>query len=164
MFIADFDPERVDPSTDPRHTAGQVGALFKDGAMKIYKYVIYNDGTGNLDLAAGDVVYYVDDSGYGSATVTADVSDASGAEIGAGVACAAVTDDGSYFWVQIKGPATLAVALGGSAGDGDPLTAVGAADKALTKAAEADSAATYKHVCGVAVDASAKEIICDFPF
>jgi hypothetical protein len=131
---------------------------------KAYKFVKYVDGTGDLDLAAGDVVYYVDVTGYAANTVTADVSDSTGAEIGAGVAQAAVTVDGSYFWVQIKGFATLAVALGGSAGDGDPLTAVGAADKALTKAAEADSTGVYKHVCAITMDASDKEVICDFPF
>lgn len=131
---------------------------------KCYKFVIYAEGTGALDLAAGDVVYYVDDTGYGSHTVTADVSDASGQEIGAGVATAAVTADGTYFWIQIKGAATLSTALGGSAGDGDPLTCVGAADKALTKAAESDTAAVYKPVVAFAVDATAKEIICDFPF
>lgn len=135
---------------------------YEDG--KWYKYVLYDDGTANLDLAAGDVVYYVDDTGYGAHTVTADASDSTGAEIGAGVAVAAVTADASYFWIQIQGAATLAVALGGSAGDGAPLTATGAADKALTLAAEADSTADYVHVCGVAVDATAKEIICDFPW
>ena len=143
--------------------APALGDIYWKG-NKAYKFVLYAEGAGALDLAAGDVVYYVDDTGYGANTVTADASDATGAEIGAGVATTAVTTTGDYFWIQIKGPATLAVALGGSAGDGDPLTAVGAADKALTKAAEADSAATYKHVCAVAVDASAKEIICDFPF
>ena len=131
---------------------------------KCYKFVKYAEGTGALDLAVGDVVYYVDDTGYGAHTVTADVSDASGQEIGAGVAQAAVTATNTYFWVQIKGAATLAVALGGSAGDGDPLTCVGAADKALTKAAESDTAAVYKPVVAFAVDATAKEIICDFPF
>lgn len=131
---------------------------------KCYKFVTYAEGTGTLDLASGDVVYYVDDTGYGSNTVTADVSDSTGQEIGAGVAQAAVTTDGAYFWIQIKGAATLAVALGGSAGDGDPLTCVGAADKALTKAAESDTAAVYKPVVAFAVDASAKEVICDFPF
>lgn len=131
---------------------------------KAYKLFIYAEGTGALDLAAGDVVYYVDDTGYGAHTVTADVSDATGQEIGAGVAQAAVTVNGSYFWAQIKGGATLSTALGGSAGDGDPLTCVGAADKALTKAAESDTAAVYKPVVAFAVDASAKEIICDFPY
>ena len=131
---------------------------------KWYKFVKYNDGTANLDLAAGDVVYYVDDTGYGTHTVTADVSDSSGQEIGAGVAQAAVTVDGSYFWVQIKGAATVAVALGGSAADGDPLTCVGAADKGLTRAIEADSTGVYKPVVAIAVDADQKEIICDFPW
>mgnify|MGYP001184554412 CR=1 FL=1 len=131
---------------------------------KAYKFVLYAEGTGALDLVAGDVVYYVDDTGYGASTVTADVSDSTGAEIGAGVAVTTVDTDATYFWIQIKGAATLAVALGGSAGDGHPLTATAAADKALTKAAEADTAATYVHVCAVAVDATAKEIICDFPF
>lgn len=140
-----------------------VGQIYTDYDGKEYKYVLYDEGTGALDLAVGDVVYYVDDTGYGAHTVTADVSDSSGSEIGAGVAVAAVTTDASYFWIQISGAATVAVALGGSAADGDPLTCVGAADKALTKAAEADSTATYKHVCATAVDASAKEIICQFP-
>lgn len=131
---------------------------------KCYKFVLYDEGTGALDLAAGDVVYYVDDTGYGASTVTADASDASGAEIGAGVAVTTVDTDATYFWIQIKGAATLNQTIGGSAGDGDPLTATAAADKALTKAAEADTAATYVSVVGIAVDADAKEIICDFPY
>lgn len=158
MFTIGLDTSSV--NTTPQWTPGSVHQSY-DG--KVYKYVKYSDGTANLDLAAGDVVYYVDDTGYGAHTVTADVSDSSGAEIGAGVVCAAVTDDAAYFWVQIKGAATVTETLGGSAGDGDPLTAVGAADKALTKAAEADSTGVYKGVVAYAVDASAKEIICDFP-
>jgi len=151
-------------STTREFALGTIGANFEDGAFKVYKYVQYVDGTANLDLAAGDVVYYVDDTGYGANRVTADVSDATGQEIGAGVVQATVTDDLAYMWVQIKGPATVTETLGGSAGDGDPLTCVGAADKALTKAAEADSTGVYKPVVAIAVDASAKEIICDFPF
>lgn len=131
---------------------------------KAYKFVKYVEGTATLDLAAGDVVFYVGDTGYGANTVTADQSDGTGQEIGAGVAQAAVTVDGSYFWVQIKGAATVSTTIGGTPGDGDPLTCVGAADKALTKAAESDTAAVYKPVVAIAVDADAREIICDFPF
>lgn len=141
-----------------------LGDIFYGSGNKIYKFVQYAEGTGALDLAVGDVVYYVDDTGYGAHTVTADVSDATGQEIGAGVAAAAVTADASYFWVQIKGAATVSTTIGGTPADGDPLTCVGAADKALTKAAESDTAAVYKPVVALAVDASAKEIICDFPF
>jgi hypothetical protein len=141
-----------------------LGDRFTGPDGKIYKFVKYSDGTGDLDLVAGDVVHYVDVTGYTTNTVTADVSDASGQEIGAGVVQTAVTLDGSHIWIQIKGQATLSTALGGSAGDGDPLTAVGAADKALTKAAEADSTGVYKSVVAFAVDASEKTIACDFPF
>ena len=139
-----------------------LGDHFFGTGGKIYKFVKYDEGTDAGDLAAGDVVFYVDDTGYGASTVMYDQSDATGSEIGAGVAVAAVTTDASYFWVQIKGAATVTVALGGSAGDGDPLTAVGAADKGLTLATEGASTLTY--TCAVAVDASAKEIICDFPW
>lgn len=140
-----------------------LGDHWRSKDNKTYKFVKYDDGTGALDLVAGDVVYYVDVTGYGAHTVTADASDATGQAIGAGVACAAVTEDGSYFWIQIRGEATLSTALGGSAGDGDPLTAKGAADKALTKAAESDTAAVYKPVVAFAEDASSKTIICMFP-
>lgn len=140
-----------------------VGSVYDSIDGKRYKFVLYAEGTGALDLAAGDVVYYVDDTGYGASTVTADASDASGQQLGAGVAVAAVTADASYFWVQTRGPATVTVAIGGTPGDGDPLTCEGAADKALTKAAESDTGAVYKPVCAYAVDADAKEIICAFP-
>lgn len=140
-----------------------LGDHWRSKDNKTYKFVKYDDGTGALDLVAGDVVYYVDATGYSAHTVTADVSDSSGAELGAGVVCAPVTEDGSYFWIQIRGAATLSTALGGSAGDGAPLTAVGAADKALTAAKEADSTAAYVSVVAFAQDASEKTIVCMFP-
>lgn len=159
MYLANID------ITDVGTTAlYKVGQIYWANNGKCYKYVKYAEGTGALDLVAGDVVYYVDDSGYTASTVTADVSDSTGQEIGAGVAVAAVTVDASYFWVQIKGAATVSTTIGGTPGDGDPLTCVGASDKALTKAAESDTAAVYKPVCAFAQDASAKEIICDFVF
>lgn len=148
-------------STTPLY---RLGMLHENYDGKKYKYVKYDDGTANLDLAAGDIVFYVDDTGYEANTVTADNSDASGQPIGAGVVLATVTDDASYFWVQTRGLySAINVALGGSAGDGDPLTVKAAADKGLTKAAEADSTGVYKHVCAVAVDASVKDIMCQFP-
>ena len=157
MSIVNIDITSV--NTDAQYAVGQI---FRDDVNhKAYKYVKYDDGTANLDLAAGDVVYYVDDSGYGASTVTADVTDSTGQEIGAGVAVAAVTVDASYFWVQIKGFAAVAVAIA-VAGDGEPLTATAAADKALTLAVE--GAGVLDHVCAIAIDATAKEIICDFPY
>ncbi len=159
MYITGIDPTIVSTGT-PEFTLGSLG-LSADG--KMFKYVKYDDGTANLDLVAGDVVYYVDETGYTTNLVTADVTDSTGQEIGAGVVGATVTLDASFFWVQIKGSATVAVALGGSALDGDPLTCVGAADKALARAIEADTAAVYKPVVAIAIDASALTIACDFP-
>lgn len=148
-----------------------VGMVYEDRAnQKVYKYVKYDDGTGNLDLAAGDVVHYIDDTGYGASTVGADVSDLTGDGIPAGVVVAAVTVDASFFFVQIRGAATLAVAIESSndatpvaAGDGDPLV-LGDADKALRRQnTTVDADAERIREVAIAVDASAKEIICDFP-
>lgn len=141
-----------------------VGQIFRDDVNhKTYKYVKYNDGTANLDLVSGDVVTYVDDSGYGASTVTADATDASGKNIGAGVCVSTVTTDGDYMWIQITGIASLNVNIGGTLSDGDALTAELAADKGLTLAKEADTGADYVHVCAIASDDTADEIICMFP-
>jgi len=138
------------------------GMVYQGYDGKRYKYVKFVKGTANLSAAAGDVAFYVDDTGYEANTVEMDNSDASGQPIGAGVFLAAVTD-GQYAWVQTRGLyKAINVALGGSAGDGDPLTVKSAADKGLTKAAEADSTGVYKGVCAYAVDASDKDILCAF--
>lgn len=129
---------------------------------KLYKAVIFDDGTEDHDLVAGDVVYYKDVTGYTTSTVTADVSDSTGQEVGAGVVTTTVTQDTVRMWVQIKGPATLEQGIEGSAADGDPLTVVGATNKSLTRAIEADSTGVYKPVCAYAIDASAKTVACDF--
>lgn len=122
---------------------------------KVYKYVKYVDGTANLDLAAGDFVVYTSVS---DTEVTADTSDVVGSERGAGVALGAVTADASYIWIQIQGPATLSTAIGGTPGDGDPLTAKGAADKALTRDNDSGAATVSNSVCALAVDASARTV------
>lgn len=122
---------------------------------KAYKFVMYDEGTAATDGVLGEVAYYVADTGYAASTVTSDLSDSS--EIGAGVLQATVSD-GEYCWIQIKGAATLSIAL--SAGsDGDPLTPTGAGDGTLDL-----PTAVTDHICAIAVDADQKEIICDFPY
>ncbi len=140
-----------------------VGQIYRNDAIgKTYKYVKYSK-LDSLNLVAGDCVSYVDDSGYAASTVTADSSAASGKNIGAGVCQGTVTADLQYFWVQIKGAATLNVNVGGSLSDGDPLTAEAAPDKSLTLALEADTGADYVTVVAISVDDTADEIICMFP-
>ena len=87
--------------------------------------------------------------------MSSDLSDS--VEIGAGVLQAALSED-EYGWIQIKGAATLTIALTAGS-DGDPLTPTGSADGTLDV-----SAAVTDNVCAIAGDISDKEIICDFPF
>jgi len=132
----------------------KLGDVFNGSGNKCYKFVQYKEGTAAVDGVAGEVAYYVADTGYAANTVTSDLSDSS--EIGAGVLQANMSDD-EYGWVQIKGAATLSISLTAGA-DGDPLTPTGAADGTLDV-----TTAVTDHICAIAVDASADEIICDFP-
>ena len=142
-------------------TAVSTTALFKLGSLgmdsdgKVYKYVQYKEGTAATDGVASEVAYYYTLDGYKNNQVTSDLSDS--VEIGAGVLPVAASED-EYLWIQIKGPATVALALTAGA-DGDPLTPTGSADGTLDV-----SAAVTDHVCAYAGDISDKEIICDFPF
>ena len=132
-----------------------IGVLRYEGA-KVYKYVKYNTGTGTIAAVAGNVAYYHGDDSYTAtvAEVTSDLSDS--ANLGAGVLMA-VIPNGYYGWIQIKGVATLTTALTAGA-DGNALTAVGSTDGTLDV-----SAAVTDAICAIALDASAKIVLCDFP-
>lgn len=132
-----------------------LGDHFFGSGGKVYKFVQYKEGTAATDGVAGEVAYYYTLDGYKLGQVTSDLSDS--VEIGAGVLMANVSDD-EYCWVQIKGAATLTIALTAGA-DGDPLTPTGAADGTLDV-----SALVTDNVCAIAGDISDQEIICDFPW
>lgn len=143
---------QVDSS--PLWTPGQVVRM-QDG--KAYKYVQYNSGAGPVAAVAGNVAYFYAPGGIsaGATTVvTSDLSDSAGA--GAGV-LQAVIANGSYGWIQVRGAATITPALTAGA-DGNALTAVGATDGTLDV-----SFLVTDHICAVAIDASAKIIMCLFP-
>jgi len=134
-----------------------LGSVFEGTGGKIYKFVQYKVAAGSVAAVAGQVAYYYAPSGAsaGSTTaVTSDLSDSAG--LGAGVLQSAPAND-EYCWIQIKGDATLALALTAGA-DGNALTAVGSTDGALDV-----SAAVTDAIVAYAVDASAKIIKCDFP-
>lgn len=133
---------------------GQHGAVV-GSPTKLYKYVQYDTGSAGAAAVAGEACYYYTLDGYKNNVVTSDLSDS--VEVGAGILQAAMTD-GQFGWVQIKGAATMTIALTAGA-DGDPLTATGSADGTL----DVSSAATDINVA-IAGDISDKEIICDFPF
>ena len=147
----------IDPtaqSTTPEFIPGQLGVVTGSTGTKIYKYLKYDDGTAAVDGVAGEVAYYYTLDGYKNHVCTSDLSDS--VEIGAGVIQANIATE-TYGWFQIKGAATLTIALTAGA-DGDPLTPTGSADGTL----DVSSAAT-DNVCAIAGDISDKEIICDFP-
>lgn len=135
-----------------------VGDVHFGSGGKVYKFVLFNNGAGNVAAVAGNVAYYYAPSGTSAGattTVTSDLSDS--AAVGAGVFQSAPAD-GEYCWLQIKGPATLTTALTAGA-DGNALTAVGATDGTLDVSAAATDA-----IVAYAIDASAKIVMCDFPW
>lgn len=132
-----------------------LGDVFFGTGGKVYKFVQYKEGTAATDGVTGEVAYYYTLDGYKNHQVTSDLSDS--VEIGAGVLMASPSEN-EYCWVQIKGPATLTIALTAGA-DGDPLTPTGATDGTLDV-----SAAVTDNVCAIAGDISDNEIICDFPW
>lgn len=135
-----------------------VGDHYEGPTGNVYKFVQYDTGDGSVAAVSGNACYYYAPSGAsaGATTVvTSDLSDSAG--LGAGILQSA-PGDGEYCWIQIKGPATITPALTAGA-DGNALTAVGATDGTLdVSALVTDSVVAY------AVDASAKIIMCDFPW
>ena len=131
-----------------------LGTIGQTSDGKLYKYMQWDDGSAAVAVA-GEVAYYYLLDGYKTNIVTSDLSDS--VEIGAGVIQAVMTD-GQFGWFQIRGAATLTIALTAGA-DGDPLTPTGAGDGTLDV-----SAAVTDNVCAIAGDASDNEIVCCFPF
>lgn len=156
MYILGLNPTETKTSTEGPSVA--LGTIAQAQNGKIYKYVQYDTAAGAVAAVAGNVAYYYAPSGAsaGSTTkVTSDLSDSAG--LGAGVLQAVIPDEG-YGWIQIKGSATITPALTAGA-DGNALTAVGATDGTLDVSGLVTDA-----IVAYAVDASAKIIMCDFPF
>ncbi|MDP3740372.1 MAG: hypothetical protein Q8R02_23500 [Hyphomonadaceae bacterium] len=135
----------------------KLGALHFSYDGKVYKFVLFNNGVGNVAAVDGNMAYIYAVSGASAGqttTVTMDLTDTQ--EIGAGKFMS-VPADGEYCWIQVKGIATLTTALTAGA-DGDPLTPTGASDGTLDVTADVTSPN-----CGYAIDASAKIVFLDCP-
>lgn len=154
-FLSNVDVTKT--STTQEFPLGTVTERATSVGVCKYKYVQYNDGAGDVAAVAGNVVYCYAPSGTSAGAVhvvTSDLSDS--AEVGAGVLASAPAT-GEYCWVQVTGQATLNTALTAGA-DGDPLTPTGSTDGTLDV-----TAAATDHRCAVAIDASAKIVLCMFP-
>lgn len=135
----------------------KLGDIYEARGGKRYKFVLFNNGVGDVAAVAGNACYVYAVSGASAGqitTVTMDITDSGG--IGAGV-FQSVPADGEYCWIQTWGPATLTTALTAGA-DGNALTAVGATDGTLDVSALVSDA-----ICAHAIDASAKIVFlrCD---
>tara|TARA_R100001443_G_scaffold111854_1_gene124980 strand:- start:1183 stop:1656 length:474 start_codon:yes stop_codon:yes gene_type:complete len=152
--VLGIDPTAVHANdTSQRFRSGQLGAVIGE-TTKLYKYV---QNYSFIGIAPGDVCSYlrIIDTHYFGNEVTNDVSLTHA--VGAGVA-ASTSSTYEWFWIQIRGPATLSTALTAGA-DGDPLTTEGAGDRTLDVVSSVTD-----NVCAIACDASDKEIICMFPY
>lgn len=152
MFITGQIWNRAD--TEPAFAVGTIG-LGHDG--KMYKYLRYEAATAAVAGVAGEVAAYLKTS---TTVVTSHYSDTD--NVGAGVLQASLAD-GEYGWLQIRGPATLSIALTAGA-DGNSLTTIGAGDGTLDVTIDSADAGIVPNVCAYAIDADVKIIMCDFPF
>jgi hypothetical protein len=139
------------------HKVPQLGQVYQDSNGKRYKFVLFNNGAGDVAAVAGNFAYIYAVSGASAGqitTVTMDLTDTQG--IGAGMFMS-VPADGEYCWIQTWGPATLTTALTAGA-DGNALTPVGSTDGTLDV-----SALVTDHICAIAIDASAKIVFITCP-
>lgn len=144
-------------TADTLQTSGRgfgLGDNFTASDGRVYKFVKFNNGSGDVTAVAGNFCYYLAETGAETWTVTSDLSDSS--YVGAGVFQSAPAD-GEYCWIQVHGPATLTTALTAGA-DGNALTPVGSTDGTLDV-----SAAVTDHIAAIAVDASAKKVVVTCP-
>ena len=136
-----------------------IGAIRREG-RRTYKWVKYNQGVGVVAAVIGNVAgYYAAggdaiSGGAENSEVTSDYTDVAG--IAAGVLMSAIPN-GEFGWVQIKGPATLTLALTGGV-DGNALTITGAGDGTLDV-----SLAVTDSIVAFATDASARKVLLDCP-
>lgn len=131
-----------------------LGDIYEGPDGKRYRFVLFNNGAGDVAAVAGNFAYVYAVSGTSAGqttTVTMDLTDTAG--IGAGVFQSAPAD-GEYCWVQISGFATLTTALSAGA-DGDALTPTGATDGTLDLAVAGET----DHICAHAIDADAKIVL-----
>ncbi len=136
-----------------------IGTIRWEG-NKCYKYVLYNDGTDNLDVVAGDFVVYLAATGYELSTVVPDASDGDATTpFGAGVIVATNTNDARYVWIQIKGSVTLSLDPTGPPSDSNAIVP-SATNKAVAVATSSD----VEHICGHVIDDTEKLVYLDCPY
>lgn len=125
---------------------------------KVYKWVKFDNGAGNVAAVVGNLCYFFGNTGYQDSVVTSDQSDGRGP---AGM-FVSVPADAEYCWIQIKGHATVNQAIAGTAADGNDLSE-SATDGEFTRR-DATNAAVVPALAAHGIDVSAKLVALDCPF
>lgn len=126
----------TDVATTPKYVVGQ----YREENGKGYRYVLYDNGTGNLTCTDGKLLYQVGSTDW---TVTHDVSDTD-RNLVAGVAVSAIADAG-YGWMQTRGQDTVTTNGDDDIAKGDAVIASAAGDGTADSTAQ-DTAPTNKVV------------------
>lgn len=107
-------------------SAKEVLGVLRYEGNKVYKYVKVQNAGGTVTGAAGDLVGYAAAGGYTNNQVVIKAGDADAVPITAGVlqgTYAGVAGTPEYGWIQIRGAATLTVAVtSGAIGSGFRLS------------------------------------------
>ena len=152
MYCIGANWEQVDESP-----GFSIGTIMMDEDGRVFKYLQYSEGDGAVVGQERRAAYYVANTGYENGVATSDLSASD--RVGAGVIMGESITDGMYGWFQIKGVATLSVALTGSPANGGRLTAVGTTDGSLDLAS-----GLPQECCAIAIDVTTNQIACDFLF
>lgn len=141
-------------------SAPAVGSYYHAKNGKKYRFVLFDNGAGNVAAVAGKAAYLFGTSAASTGatdTVTMDLTDAVGAYgVVAGVFQSAPAD-GEYCWIQCWGVCTLATTLATGA-DGELLAGALTAgtDGTMRHLEISGSGAGISDTCGYIIDASAK--------
>lgn len=115
--------------------------MYREEDGKGYRFVQYDNGTGNLACVAGKLAYFFADTG--TFVVTMDVSDSDRNKV-RGVFAAVIADQG-YGWIQTKGVCTVATNGDDDIAEGDAVIASAAGDGTADSTAQ-DTAPTNRVV------------------
>lgn len=137
----------------PLYAVGQ----YREEDGKGYRYVLFDNGTGNVASVAGNLAYQVGTTDW---TVTMDVSDTD-RNLVAGV-FAAVIADGGYGWIQVFGQCTVKTNGDDDIAKGDAVIASAAGDGTADSTAQ-DTAPTNKIVgWALAADSDSGDTVATF--
>lgn len=148
--------------TDVNSTAQEPLGTLRYENNYVYKYVEIKNTTATVAGALGSPVGYFALTGYVSNRVVVDQSDSDNPPICAGILQGDIVGTlgvSEFGWIQIKGAATLGIAVTNGTAGAPIYLLGGATDKTMQRANEVDAAGVYKQVAGFSRNATTGIII-----